>query len=194
MVGEVELLGSEPRRKAPGPETLAARSNYRISFETSPTKVKVRFNGTLVAESRRAVIMRETRYAPVYYIPRDDIRMDLMARNDHRTHCPFKGNASYWTLTVDGKTAENVAWSYEDPLPEAAPICGFMAFYTNQVETWYEDGRDIDIQTPDGTGGYANRFADWMLREAWDAATTEELVERLSRSLVERGVPLWRNR
>lgn len=192
MVGEIEVLGSEPRRQVPDPKVAAMPANYRISFEPSAVKVKVRFNGTLVAESRRALVMRETRYAPIYYIPRDDIRMDLLQRSDHWTHCPFKGNASYWSLKVDGQSAENVAWSYEDPLPEAASIRGYMAFYNNQVEASYDDGRAFDIQTADGPGGYTNRFADWMLREAWDATTTEELVERLSRYLVERGVPLWR--
>ena len=91
---------------------------YHIQVEASPKRVQVLFNGHIVADSQRALIMIETRLAPIYYLPREDVSMDFLERTDYRTHCPFKGNASYWSLSVEGQVAENVLWSYEKPLPE----------------------------------------------------------------------------
>ena len=73
----------------------ASSADYRIEVEPSPRHVVVVFNGETVADSRRAVLVRETRLPPVYYLPREDVRLDLMERTEYHTHCPFKGNASY---------------------------------------------------------------------------------------------------
>ena len=90
--------------------------DYRIDFVPGPGRVRVTFNGVTVADSGRAMEMLEGAYAPVYYLPREDVRMDLLRRTDHRSHCPYKGDASYWTLSVGEREAENAVWSYEDPL------------------------------------------------------------------------------
>ena len=86
---------------------FARRPDYEITHTDSRKRVKVVFNGVTVADSERALLVEETRLPPVYYLPRDDVRMDLMERTDYHTHCPFKGNASYWTLSADGEVAEN---------------------------------------------------------------------------------------
>ncbi len=85
--------------------------DYRIDFLAGPGRVRVHFNGVTVADSGRAMEMREGRYPPVYYLPREDVRMDLLRRTGHHSHCPYKGDASYWTLRVGEREAENAVWS-----------------------------------------------------------------------------------
>ena len=83
---------------ADGAAEIEGKPEYQIEFEPAGQRVHVVFNGVTVADSSQAMILRETRLAPVYYLPREDVRMELMERTDYRTHCPFKGDASYWTL------------------------------------------------------------------------------------------------
>ena len=90
-----------------------AYDGYRIVVEPSDRRIRVVFRGETVADSTRALVMHETRLPSAFYFPRDDVRMDLMERTDRRTHCPFKGNASYWTLRVGEHEAKNAEWSYE---------------------------------------------------------------------------------
>lgn len=115
--------------------------DYRIDLEPSPKRVRVVFGGEKIADSTRAVVMLEPRHQPVHYFPRDDVRMDLMQRTDHRSHCPFKGDASYWTLAVGSRVAENAVWSYEDPFEDVAGIKKYIAFYRDRMDAWSEDDR-----------------------------------------------------
>ena len=96
--------------------------------------VKVVFNGVIVAESRRALFLHEGRYAPIHYIPSTDVRMEHLSHTAHHSHCPHKGDASYWTLTVGGLSAENAVWSYASPLEAVAAIKGHLAFYADKVD------------------------------------------------------------
>ncbi len=171
---------------------LEGNPDYRLEIVSSSKRVKVVFNGVVVADSTKALVLRETRYAPVYYLPRQDVRMDLMERTSHRTHCPFKGNASYWSLRVGDKTAEDVVWSYEDPLPEVAEIQGYIAFYQNRMDAWYEEDAEVSIDAGQSVYSQGNPFTGWLMSEAWEAAETPELVARLGRKLTEEGVPLMR--
>lgn len=168
------------------------KPEYRIRYEPCPKRVRVVFNGVAVADTRRAVIARETRVAPVYYLPREDVRMDLMQRTDYHTHCPFKGNTSYWNLTVGEQTVENAVWSYEEPLEEAEPIRHYVAFYRNRMHAWYEEDEEIRIDPVTDTHLHGNPLVDWLLRDAWEAASISELVARLSRQLVAVGIPITR--
>jgi uncharacterized protein (DUF427 family) len=104
-----------PQDRAPDGAPASKPSDYELRFEPCSKRVRVEFNGTWVADSLRALIVHETRVPPMYYFPKDDVRMDFLEKTDHRTHCPFKGNASYWTMKVGGQTEENSVWSYEDP-------------------------------------------------------------------------------
>lgn len=168
------------------PETLDSRE-YRIAIEPSGKRVRVVFGGQTVADSNRALVLRETRLPPVYYLPREDIAMQFLQVSEHRTYCPFKGTAAYWHVAVDGKTVENAAWSYEDPIEEALGIRGYVAFYWNKVDTWFEDNAAVEIDPSDGIAEHANPLAAWMLREAWEATSSAELIDRLGRQLVEAG-------
>jgi uncharacterized protein (DUF427 family) len=92
-------------------------------------------NGRVVADTRSALTLREASLAPVLYIPRADADMTLLERTSHRTHCPFKSDANYYSLKVDGRTAENAVWTYEDPFPEVAAIKDHLAFYPERVDS-----------------------------------------------------------
>jgi adenylate cyclase len=174
------------------PAETPARPGYRIHHEPCPRRVRVVFNGVEVADSRRAILQRETRLAPVYYLPREDVRMDLLARTDYRTHCPFKGNASYWTLSVGDQSVENAVWSYEDPLPEAEPVRGYLAFTRSRMDAWLEDEADVSIEPVTDPHAHDNPLVDWLLRDAWEATSIAELLARLARQLWAAGVPLLR--
>ena len=106
---------------------------YRVDLEPSAERVRARVGDLVVAESDRALVVRETGHEPVVYFPRDDVRLALFERTTHATHCPFKGDASYWTLRSGARVEENVAWSYESPFDEVAGIAGFLAFYGDRV-------------------------------------------------------------
>lgn len=122
--------------RQPGPD-------HPISVAASPARVVVRLGGRVVADSTRALELREASYAPVQYIPREDVAMDLLARTAHTTHCPFKGDAAYYTIAIDGSVAENAVWTYEAPFPAVAPIAGHLAFYAGKVDA-------IEVTPPPG--------------------------------------------
>ena len=111
----------------------------RIDVEPCAARVRIEFGGEVVADSTRTLLMREADYPPVHYFPREDVRMDLLAGTEHATRCPYKGDASYWTLEAGGRTAENAVWSYERPIPGMAGIAGYLAFYRDRMDAWSED-------------------------------------------------------
>jgi uncharacterized protein (DUF427 family) len=119
--------------KIPGPD-------HPITIAPNPKRVRVTFNGRVLADTRRALTLREATYPAVQYIPRTDIDMALFQRTAHATHCPYKGDASYFTLAVDGRVSENAAWSYEAPYPVMAEIRECLAFYPSRVEGIEEIG------------------------------------------------------
>jgi uncharacterized protein (DUF427 family) len=108
--------------------------DYRVDLDSSDDRMVVRRGGTIVADSHRAVVVRETKHDPVVYFPRGDVRFELFERTDHHTVCPFKGEASYWSVRVDDELLENSAWSYEDPFEEVAGLKDYVAFYPDRFE------------------------------------------------------------
>jgi uncharacterized protein (DUF427 family) len=113
--------------KQPGP-------NHPIVIEPNNTRVRVRFAGKLVADTTKALTLKEASYPPVYYIPRADADMSLLTPTAHSTHCPYKGDASYFTIAADGRDAANAVWSYRQPFPAVAEIKDHLAFYPNRVD------------------------------------------------------------
>jgi uncharacterized protein (DUF427 family) len=109
-------------------------SDHPIRIAPNPNRVRVVLGGTIVAETTRALTLKEGSYAPVFYIPREDVQLDLFDRTERRSHCPHKGDASYYTVTGGGLERRDAAWSYEAPLPVATQIAGHMAFYPNKVD------------------------------------------------------------
>jgi class 3 adenylate cyclase/uncharacterized protein (DUF427 family) len=165
--------------------------SYRMSFEPYPRRLRVVFNDATLADSAGAMILRETRLPPVFYFPRADVRLDLLQATPHHTHCPFKGNASYWTVAVGDRRAENAAWTYEEPLSDVGDLRGRVAFYWHMMDAWFEDGQRITAHEADGHAR-PNPFVEWVLRDACGATTTSELLARLARQLAAAGVPIWR--
>ena len=124
-----------------GPATASGvHPPRRIDVEPSAARVRVEFGGEVVADSTRVLVMREADYPLVHYFPRDDVRMDLLTRTGHTTRCPYKGDASYWTVEAGGRTAENAVWSYEHPIPGMTDIAGCLAFYRDRMDAWSEEG------------------------------------------------------
>lgn len=113
--------------KIPGPD-------HPITIEPNPRRVRVRLGGVVVAETTRALTLREATYPPVQYVPREDARMEHFARTAHATHCPYKGDAAYYTLKVGAEERGNAVWTYEAPFPAVAAIAGHLAFYPNRVD------------------------------------------------------------
>jgi len=111
-------------------------SGHRITLERGQRRWRAYFNHHVIADTDDALILREGDLPPVVYFPRQDVSMEYMGRTDRRTHCPFKGDAAYYTLTMGGQIAENVAWSYEAPFDSVADIQGRIAFYPDQVEIY----------------------------------------------------------
>jgi|SRR5438552_7301332 len=113
---------------APG---FKKRPDYRLVAKPAGSRVQVTLNGEVIADSRDAIRLEEGTYPAVYYLPRSDVKMDRLVRSNHRTHCPFKGDASYYSFK-DG--AENAVWSYETPFDEMQAIKELLAFYPDKVE------------------------------------------------------------
>jgi len=102
-----------------------------ISIALAGARVRVTLKGEVIADTREALALKEGSYPVVYYIPRKDVKMDRLVRTAHSTHCPFKGDASYFSLQ-DGP--ENAVWSYEKPYDEMTMIKDYLAFYPNKVD------------------------------------------------------------
>ena len=113
--------------KIPGPD-------HPITIAANRNRVDVRLHGHLVATTTRALTMREGGYPPVYYIPRADTEMPLLRDSTRTTYCPYKGEASYFSIVVDSGTAEDAVWFYSEPFDAVAEIQDHLAFYTDKVD------------------------------------------------------------
>ena len=107
---------------------------HRITITPTDQHVVVRIDGVTVAESDRVVVLQEGKLPPRYYLPLEDVRRDLFESTDHASACPFKGQASYWSVRVGDTVHDNIVWSYREPIPEAEDIKGLLAFYNERVE------------------------------------------------------------
>jgi uncharacterized protein (DUF427 family) len=114
---------------APG---FKKRPDYRLTTKPAGVRVQVKAGGELIADSRTAIELNEADYPVVYYFPRTDVKMDRLERSSHRSYCPFKGTASYFSLKGG---AENAVWSYETPYDEMAAIRELVAFYPDKVDS-----------------------------------------------------------
>jgi uncharacterized protein (DUF427 family) len=112
--------------KIPGPD-------HPISIAPNPKRVVVKVAGRVVADTRRALSLKEASYPAVNYIPREDVDMTLLQRTDHSTYCPYKGDCSYFSIPLGGETARNAVWSYEAPYAAVAEIKNRLAFYPDRV-------------------------------------------------------------
>jgi uncharacterized protein (DUF427 family) len=116
---------------------------HRLLFEPFPRRVRAVFSGETVLDTTSGMLLHESNLLPQLYLPRDDVRDDLQTRTAHRTHCPFKGDASYWSVTVGDRTADNALWSYLDPLPDAGWLSGHVALYWASMDAWFDEDEEV---------------------------------------------------
>ena len=129
-------LASQP------PETV----NYRIDGPRHPLfldpfahRVRAELGGVTVLDSTRGLLLHESNLPPQLYVPWDDVGADHLERTDHATHCPFKGDARYWTVRAGGKVAENAVWAYPDPMDGASWLRGLVALYWDRMDRWLDE-------------------------------------------------------
>lgn len=113
--------------KIPGPD-------HPITITPNPRRIRVIVGGKVVADTTSALALKEATYPVVNYIPRKDADMSALKPTAHSTHCPYKGDASYFSVEAGGKTLENAVWSYEKPFPAMNGITEYLAFYPNKVD------------------------------------------------------------
>src|SRR6266851_9170241 len=113
--------------KIPGPD-------HPITIERNLKRVVVSIGGTVLADSRDALILREAGYPAVQYLPRKDVDMTLLERTDHATYCPYKGDCSYFSIPLGGDRSANAVWTYETPYPAVTLIKDHLAFYPDRVD------------------------------------------------------------
>ena len=113
--------------KIPGPD-------HPITIAPNPMRVRVTAHGKVIAETTKALTLREASYPPVQYIPRADADMALLSATDRQTHCPYKGDAGYFSIQTGGETLDNAVWTYETPYDVVKAIAGHLAFYPDRVK------------------------------------------------------------
>jgi uncharacterized protein (DUF427 family) len=109
-------------------------ADHPITVAPNPKRVAVKFNGRTIADTTHALTLREASLPPVQYIPRQDVDMTVLERTTHASHCPYKGDASYYSILVGGREAKNAVWTYEAPYPAVAAIKEHVAFYADRVD------------------------------------------------------------
>ncbi len=115
--------------KLPGPD-------HPISVVPAGRRMRARIGPHVIANTAAAMELTEATYPAVIYFPRADVETGFLSKTDRTSHCPYKGDASYYSILIDGEVLENVVWSYESPFPAMEAIIGLLAFYTDRVEIY----------------------------------------------------------
>lgn len=113
-------------------------SDHPIEIAPNPNRIKISLAGRVVADTRRALTLREAGYAPVEYIPRADVDMALLKRSEHATYCPYKGDCTYFDIPLAAAPGKNAVWTYENPYDAVRSIKDYLAFYPDRVEVTEE--------------------------------------------------------
>ena len=124
-------------------------SNQLLRFEPSPRWVRIRFGGQVIADSKRMRLLHETGYIPVYYFPNQDVRLEYLIQTEHHEHSPLIGDAAFWTVKVGEKYADNAAWTFPQPLPNAAPLKNYIAFDWDKMDAWFEEDEEVYVHARD---------------------------------------------
>jgi len=127
----------------PDLQAIATGSTALVRTEPCARRIRVMVNGVFVADTTTAVYVFEQGHLPVYYFPRDDVRFDLLEPTTTSTHCPRKGNATYWTVVVGDERREDAVWAYPEPLDSVAELAGYVAFWWDRVDAWFEEDDEV---------------------------------------------------
>jgi uncharacterized protein (DUF427 family) len=139
-------LGSAPLATSP----TEARNyeidgpKHRLLFTSFPRRIRATFGAETVLDSTAAMLLHESNILPVLYIPLDDFRTDMLVSTDHSTHCPFKGDASYYSITAGNRTAANAVWYYPKPIEAAAWLEGYAACYWDRLDAWFDEDERVE--------------------------------------------------
>jgi uncharacterized protein (DUF427 family) len=121
-----------------------------LYLEPTPKRIRVEVGGVVIADSRHAFLLHEGGAQPIYYFPPEDVRSDFLEPSDRHTHCPKKGDASYYTIRAGGQVVDAGAWYYPEVLPDAPEqLRGLIAFYFNRMDRWLEEGEEIGVHPRD---------------------------------------------
>jgi uncharacterized protein (DUF427 family) len=117
-------------------------AGHTVTIAQTDAHIEVRLDGELLAASDRALRLAETGLPDRYYLPKDDVRLDLLRPTSFQTTCPFKGQASYWSADIGGRSHDGIVWAYETPIDAATAIAGHLSFYPDRTEITV-DGRPL---------------------------------------------------
>jgi len=109
-------------------------ASHPIAITPAEHRVRITHRGKVICDTRKALALKEASYPVVHYIPREDVDFTALTRTDHSTHCPYKGDAAYFSIAAAGAHSENAIWSYEAPFPAVTEISGHLAFYPQRVD------------------------------------------------------------
>jgi uncharacterized protein (DUF427 family) len=129
------------------PQTVNYRIDgpaHRLLMQEFPRRVRAVFGGQAVVDTTRAVLLHETGILPQLYVPQADLRAGLIRPTEHHTYCPFKGTASYWSVTAGDQVAENAVWAYPEPNPESAWLRGYAGLYWDAMDEWYDEDERVE--------------------------------------------------
>jgi uncharacterized protein (DUF427 family) len=113
--------------RIPGPD-------HPITITPDSGRVVVKLGGQVIADTRNALVLQESSYPAVRYIPRQDVDMSLLVFTDHATYCPYKGDCGYFSIPSGGERSKNAVWTYEKPYSAVAAIKDYLAFYPDRVD------------------------------------------------------------
>jgi uncharacterized protein (DUF427 family) len=134
-----------PLSTSPTPETnyRIEGPKHRILFEPHARRIRAVIEGITVFDTVGGRLLHESNIPPRFYFPIEDADQGLLERTDRSTHCPFKGDASYWSVRAGDRVADNAIWAYEDPLPESAWLAGYASMYWEKADAWYEEDEEV---------------------------------------------------
>jgi uncharacterized protein (DUF427 family) len=159
-----------------------------VYLEPTPKRLRVIIGGETVADSRHAFLLHESGLQPVYYFPPRDVRSEFLEPSDRVTHCPKKGDASYFTIRAGDRVVENGAWYYPTPIESAPPeLEGLIAFYFDRMDRWLEEAEEIGVHPRDPYHRIDVVPSDSLVRVSLDGRVLAE--SRRALALFESGLP-----
>lgn len=129
-------------------KSFTAKNGVPIGFEPSPKWIRVMFGGEFIADSKRAHLLLAGG-PPYYYFPKEDVKIDFLEQTTHTEYSPLLGEASFWSVKVKDRVAEDAAWSYLEPVSETFDLSGYISFQWNKMDAWFEESEEVYIHPHD---------------------------------------------